>query len=58
MGKDSVVTLAMRVEEECRSTLHDVLRDGARRMLQVAIEAEAADSDTRSALLSPLMRRR
>jgi putative transposase len=33
----------MRVEEESRPALDEVLREGARRMLQAAIEAEAAD---------------
>jgi transposase-like protein len=43
MGKDSAVELEMRVETESRSALDDILREGARRMLQQAIEAEVAD---------------
>ena len=43
MGKDSVAELGMRVESESRSALDDVLREGARRMLQAAVEAEVAD---------------
>lgn len=43
MGKDSVVTLEKRVEEESRSALDEILRHGAQRMLQAAIEAEVAD---------------
>ena len=40
MGKDSVVGLRKRVETESRSALDGILREGARRMLQAAIEAE------------------
>jgi putative transposase len=39
MGKDSAVRLQTPVETD-RSALDDILRDGARRMLQAAIEAE------------------
>jgi putative transposase len=43
MDKGNVLELEKRVQEESRTALDDVLREGARRMLQVAIEAEAAD---------------
>ena len=43
-----------RVENESRSALDDILREGARRMLQHAIEAEVADYvDQHSHLLDP-----
>jgi putative transposase len=43
MNKDSFLKMAMRVEEECRPSLDEVLREGARRMLQAAVLAEADD---------------
>jgi len=43
MNKDSFLKMAMRVEEDCRPSLDEVLREGARRMLQVAVLAEADD---------------
>jgi putative transposase len=52
MGKDSAVTLQMRVEVESRSTLDETLRRGAERMLQVAVEAEVADYVERHASLA------
>jgi len=42
MGKDNVVELESRVEEESRNALDEILQEGARRMLQAAIEAEVA----------------
>jgi putative transposase len=52
MGKGIVVTLERQVEEESRSALDEILREGARRMLQAAIEAEAADYVERHAHLA------
>jgi transposase-like protein len=43
MKKDTVVSLKDRVEEESRSALDRFLQEGARRLLQEAIEAEVAD---------------
>jgi putative transposase len=49
----------MRVEEGFRPALDEVLREGARRMLQVAIEAEAADYVERHAhMVDPVSGRR
>jgi transposase-like protein len=42
MAKDNVVELESRVEEESRNALDEILQEGARRMLQAAIEAEVA----------------
>ncbi len=42
MDKDNVVELESRVEEESRNALDEILQEGARRMLQAAIEAEVA----------------
>lgn len=43
MGKDNPVGLEKRVSEESRSALDEILCEGARRMLQSAIEVEVAD---------------
>ncbi len=43
MHKDSGVAQEKRIEEESRSALDEILAEGARRMLQAAIEAEVAD---------------
>lgn len=43
MGQDNVVSLRDRVEAEAGLTLEGILRDGARRMLQAAIENEVAE---------------
>jgi len=43
MDKDSGVGQEKRVEDECRSALDVILAEGARRMLQAAIEAEVDD---------------
>lgn len=43
MSEDTVVCLGDRVCSDSRSALDDVLREGARRMLQAAIEGEVAD---------------
>lgn len=51
MGQDNVVSLGDRVCTESRSALDDVLRDGARRMLQEAIESEVAEYIDRHARL-------
>ena len=40
MQKDNVVDLEKRIEQESRSELDNILREGARRMLQAAVEAE------------------
>lgn len=43
MKKNKLSELRSRVEDESRSALDEILREGARRMLQLAIEAEVAD---------------
>ncbi len=43
MHKDNGVGEEKRITEESRSALDEILREGARRMLQQAIEAEVAD---------------
>lgn len=43
MNKNKLSELRSRVEDESRSTLDEILRKGARQMLQLAIEAEVAD---------------
>jgi len=43
MGKGNVLELEKRVQAESRTALDDILRKGAQRMLQAAIEAEVAD---------------
>lgn len=54
MGKDTVVSLKDQVAKECSASLDELLREGARRMLQEAIELEVAEcierhQDTRDA---------
>ena len=43
MKNDSVIELEKEVETACRSALDETLREGAKRMLQAAIEAEVAE---------------
>ncbi len=43
MDKNIVFDHQSRVESEARSTLEELLREGARKMLQAAIEAEVSD---------------
>lgn len=43
MKKNKLSELRSRVEDESRSALDEILREGARQMLQLAIEAEVAD---------------
>ena len=43
MHTDTVAGQEKQVAEESRSALDDILREGARRMLQAAVEAEVAD---------------
>ena len=43
MDKDNGVGCRKRIEEESRSALDEILRQGARQMLQVAVEAEVGD---------------
>jgi putative transposase len=43
MHRDTVVGQGKQVAEESRSALDEILREGARRMLQAAVEAEVAD---------------
>ena len=43
MHKDSGIGQEKRIEGESRSALDDILREGARRMLQAAVETEVAD---------------
>jgi len=43
MGDGTVSELEMRVAQESRSALDELCRDGAQRMLAVALEAEVAD---------------
>jgi transposase-like protein len=43
MSKDKLAIEGSRVEKELRSSLDDLLREGARRMLQSAIEVEVAE---------------
>jgi transposase-like protein len=43
MKKDKVVSLESRIERESRSALDDLLREGAQKMLQRAIEHEVAE---------------
>jgi transposase-like protein len=54
MGKDSVVELQKRVQAESRTALDDILREGARRMLQAAVEAEVSDYVEQHAALADL----
>jgi putative transposase len=59
MHKDSGIGQEKRIEEESRSALDDILREGARRMLQTAVEAEVADYvQQRAALTDPATGRR
>jgi transposase-like protein len=59
MDKDSGVELEKRVQDECRTALDDVLREGARRMLQAAVEAEVSDYvEQHAQLTDPLTGRR
>lgn len=43
MNKDSRSLLESRIENESRDALEEILREGARKMLQASIEAEIAD---------------
>ena len=43
MDKDNGVGCRKRIEEESRSALDEILRQGARQMLQAAVEAEVGD---------------
>ena len=43
MKKDKVVSLESRIEGESRSALDELVREGARKMLQDAIENEVAE---------------
>lgn len=43
MGRDSVVELQKRVQAESPTALDDILRVGARRMLQAAVEEEVSE---------------
>ena len=43
MKKNTISELRSLVEDESRSALDEILREGARQMLQLAIEAEVAD---------------
>jgi len=43
MHEDNGVGQEKRIKAESRSALDDILREGARRMLQAAVEAEAGD---------------
>jgi putative transposase len=52
MSKDSVAALQKRVDVESKSALDEILRQGAQRMLQAAVEAEVADYVERHAGLS------
>jgi transposase-like protein len=59
MSKGNVVELEKRVETDSRSALDEILRRGAQRMLQAAIEAEVADYVEHHAhLADPLTGRR
>jgi len=59
MHTDTVAGREKQVAEESRSALDDILREGARRMLQAAVEAEVADYvDQHAALTDPATGRR
>jgi putative transposase len=59
MDKGNVLELEKRVQEESRTALDDVLREGARRMLQAAVEAEVSDYvEQHARLTDPLTGRR
>jgi len=59
MDKDIAGTLQKQVEAESKSALDDILREGARRMLQAAVEAEVADYvEQHTALSDPATGRR
>ena len=45
MRQDTIEKTASQVAKESRSALEDILREGARRMLQEAIEAAITRSD-------------
>lgn len=42
MGKDKLEALESRVADESRSALDEIIREGAMRMLRVALEEEVA----------------
>ena len=59
MHEDNGVGQEKRIAQESRSALDDILREGARRMLQAAVEAEVTDYvEQHDALTDPVTGRR